>query len=131
MDLGSIGFILVMFMLGNGLMGRVMGVEFIHVRMGAVMLGNSSGASSMGLATTISGNSKFKWNFWVCDCLMRNFFVRGVINWMIFSCDLALVYMLNYVMEYTYVSFFFFDSSLLICGVLIQKILHEFMKKKK
>lgn len=55
-DLGCIGFIREMFMLGSGLVDRVMGVEFIPVRMGAGMLGNSSGVSSMALATTISGN---------------------------------------------------------------------------
>lgn len=43
-------------MQGNGLMGRVMGVEFIPVRMGVDMLGNSSGVSSTALVTTISGN---------------------------------------------------------------------------
>lgn len=56
MDLAFTGFIRVMFMLGNGLMGRVMGVECILVRMEVATLGNSSGASSMDLATTISGN---------------------------------------------------------------------------
>lgn len=54
MVLECIGFTLVMFMLGNGLMDRLMGVEFIPVRMGVDMLGNSSGASSMALVTTIS-----------------------------------------------------------------------------
>lgn len=43
MDLGFIGSILGMFTLGNGQMGRVMDVEFIPVRMGVGMLGNSSG----------------------------------------------------------------------------------------
>lgn len=56
MALVCIGFILAMSMLENGPMGRVMGVEFIPVRMAAAMLGNSNGVLSMGSATTISGN---------------------------------------------------------------------------
>lgn len=59
MDSAFTGFILVMFMPGNGLMGRVMGVECIHVRMGVATLANSSGGSSMDLATTISGNCPY------------------------------------------------------------------------
>lgn len=53
--LGYIGFILVMFMLANGLMGRATGVECIPARMGVGMLGSSNGALSTVLATTISG----------------------------------------------------------------------------
>ena len=53
--LGCIGFIQGMFMLENGLMGRVMGVECILVRTGVGMLGSSSGVSSMVLGITISG----------------------------------------------------------------------------
>ena len=56
MDSGCIGFTQVMFMLANGQMGRVMGVEFIPARMVVDMLENSSGVSSMDSATTISGN---------------------------------------------------------------------------
>ncbi len=56
MGLGCIGSTLVMSMLENGLMGSVMGVESILVRMGAIMLGNSSGVLNMGLVDTISGN---------------------------------------------------------------------------
>lgn len=56
MDLGFIGFIQVMYMLGNGLMDKVMGVEFILVRTGAGMLVNSSGELSMALDITTSGN---------------------------------------------------------------------------
>lgn len=55
MGLGCIGSTLVMCMLESGLMGSVMGVEFILVRTGASMLGNSSGVLNMGLAVTISG----------------------------------------------------------------------------
>lgn len=43
-------------MLGNGLMDKVMGVEFILVRMGAGMLVNLSGELSMALDITTSGN---------------------------------------------------------------------------
>lgn len=43
-------------MLGNGLMDKVMGVEFILVRTGAGMLVNSSGELSMALDITTSGN---------------------------------------------------------------------------
>jgi hypothetical protein len=56
MVLGCTGFIQGMFMPGNGPMGRAMGVECILVRMGVGMLGSSSGASSMALGTTISGD---------------------------------------------------------------------------
>ena len=55
MELGCIGFIQVMFMLGSGLTGSVMDVECILVRMAAIMWGSSSGVSSMGLVITISG----------------------------------------------------------------------------
>lgn len=41
----------------SGRAGRAMGVVFIPVRMGVDMLESSSGASSMVLATTISGIS--------------------------------------------------------------------------
>lgn len=54
MVLGCIDFILAMYMLGSGLVGKVMGVEYIHVRMEAAMLENSSGVLSMGSVTTIS-----------------------------------------------------------------------------
>lgn len=57
MVLECIGFIPETFMVGNGQMGRVMAVGFILAMMVAGMLGNSSGVSSMGLGTTISGNS--------------------------------------------------------------------------
>lgn len=56
MVLGFIDFILVMYMLGSGLVGKAMGAEYIHVRMEAAMLENSSGVLSMGSVTTISGN---------------------------------------------------------------------------
>lgn len=56
MVLGCIDFILAMYMLGSGLVGKVMGAEYIHVRMEAAMLENSSGVLSMGSVTTISGN---------------------------------------------------------------------------
>lgn len=55
MVLGYIGFIQEMCMLGSGLTGRVMVVVFILAMMVAGMLVNSSGVSSMALATTISG----------------------------------------------------------------------------
>jgi hypothetical protein len=55
MGLGCIGSTPAMCMLESGLMGSVMGVEFILVRMGASMLGNSSGVLNMGLVVTISG----------------------------------------------------------------------------
>lgn len=54
--LGCTGFIPGMFMRGNGPMGRAMDVECTLVRMGVDMSGSSSGASSMALATTISGD---------------------------------------------------------------------------
>ena len=57
MDLECTGSILVMFMPENGLMGSVMGVEFILVMMEVNMLGSSSGALSMALVITISGES--------------------------------------------------------------------------
>ena len=56
MDLVCIGFIPAMFMLVNGLMDKLMAVEFILVRMGVGMLVNSSGVSSTDLGITISGN---------------------------------------------------------------------------
>lgn len=56
MAMAFTGFTLGMFMLGSGQMGRAMDVEFTPVKMGADMLGNSSGVSNMGLAITISGN---------------------------------------------------------------------------
>lgn len=55
MGLECIGFILEMFMLENGLMDRVMGVEFTLVRMGVDMLGSLSGVLNMDLAIIISG----------------------------------------------------------------------------
>nr|GMD59416.1 uncharacterized protein LOC112519506 isoform X2 [Ipomoea batatas] len=55
MALAFIGFILVMSMLENGQMAKAMAVGCIPVRMVADMLANSSGVSSMALATTISG----------------------------------------------------------------------------
>lgn len=55
MVLEFIGFIQGMFMQENGQMARVMGVGCIPVMMVADMLVNSSGVSSMALATTISG----------------------------------------------------------------------------
>lgn len=81
MVLECIGFTLVMFMLGNGLMGRLMGVEFIPVRMGVDMLGNSSGASSMALVTTISG----KFGNGVCGI------VYVMIFWVIFLVILMMM----------------------------------------
>lgn len=54
MDLGFIGFIQEMFMLGNGRTGRAMAVEFIPVRMAVDMWVSSSGGSSMDLAIIIS-----------------------------------------------------------------------------
>jgi hypothetical protein len=55
MDLGCIGFIQEMFMPVNGLMDKVMVVEFILVRTGVGMLVNSSGVSSTDSGITISG----------------------------------------------------------------------------
>lgn len=55
MGLGCTGFTLVMYLLGSGVMGSVMGVGFTLVRMGAGMLESSSGASNTVLVTTISG----------------------------------------------------------------------------
>lgn len=55
MGWGCIDFTLVMCMLGSGVRGSVMGVEFILVRMGAGMLGSLGGASNTGSVTTISG----------------------------------------------------------------------------
>lgn len=55
MVLECTGFIQEMFMLGNGQMDRAMDVEFIHVKMGVDMLGNSSGVLSTALDSTISG----------------------------------------------------------------------------
>lgn len=72
MDLGCICFIQEMFMLVNGLMAKAMVVEFINARMGAGMLVNSSGVSSMDLGITISGNFH-KFHF-VC-CLFFFYFV--------------------------------------------------------
>lgn len=43
MAMAYTGFTLGTFMLGSGQMGRAMDVEFIPVKMGADMLGNSSG----------------------------------------------------------------------------------------
>ena len=54
--LGCIGFTQAMFMPENGLMGKAMGVEFIPATMEADSLGNSSGASNMGLVIIISGS---------------------------------------------------------------------------
>lgn len=56
MVLGCIDFTQGMFMQGNGLMARVMGAESILVKTEVGTSGNSSGVSSMDLATTISGN---------------------------------------------------------------------------
>jgi hypothetical protein len=55
MGLGCIGSTPVMCMPESGPMDSVMGVEFILVRMGASMLGNSSGVLNMGSVATISG----------------------------------------------------------------------------
>jgi len=59
MGLECIGSILEMFTLGNGQMGRVMVAGFIRAMMVAGLLGSSSGASSMGWVTTISGMGTF------------------------------------------------------------------------
>lgn len=56
MDLGFIGFTQGIAMVESGVMGRVMVLERRPVQMGAVMLGNSSAASSMDWVATISGN---------------------------------------------------------------------------
>ena len=56
MGLGCTDFTLVMFMKGSGLMGNPMAVGHTLLRMGVSMLGSSSGASSMGLVITITGN---------------------------------------------------------------------------
>lgn len=57
MGLGSIDFLLGMCMPGSGEMGTATGVECIHVRTEAGMLGSSSRESSMGLGITISGKT--------------------------------------------------------------------------
>lgn len=44
-----------MSMQGSGLMGSAMAVEFILAKMGAAMLGSSSGVSNMDWVTTILG----------------------------------------------------------------------------
>lgn len=54
MVLGFIDFILAMYMLGSGPVGKAMGAEYIHARMEAAMLENSSGVLSMASVTTIS-----------------------------------------------------------------------------
>lgn len=56
MVLECIGFIQAMCMLGNGLVGRAMGVGFIPARMVVGMWENLSGVLNMVLDTTISGN---------------------------------------------------------------------------
>lgn len=61
-----IGFILVMYMLGNGLVGRAMVVGFIPARMVVGMWGNLSGVLNMVLDTTISGNT-----FDALPCIMN------------------------------------------------------------
>lgn len=53
MGLECIDFILVMYMLGNGRMGKVMGVEPILVKTVVDMWGNSSGVLSTAMATII------------------------------------------------------------------------------
>ena len=55
MELGCIDSSRVMFMPESGLMGSVMGVEYILVRMGAAMLGSSSGVLNMDLVIITSG----------------------------------------------------------------------------
>ncbi|RVW15009.1 hypothetical protein CK203_090418 [Vitis vinifera] len=55
MGLECIDFILVMYMLGNGRMGKVMGVEPILVKTVVDMWGNSSGVLSTAMATIILG----------------------------------------------------------------------------
>ena len=70
MELGCIGSSLVMFMLESGLMGSVMGVEYILVRMGAGMLGSSSGVSNMDLVIIISGKfTIFSLRYMVSGCV--------------------------------------------------------------
>lgn len=56
MVLEYIGFIRVMCTLGNGLVGRAMGVAFIPVRMVVVMWESLSGVLNTVLDTIISGN---------------------------------------------------------------------------
>lgn len=56
MDLGFIGFTQGIAMVESGVMGRAMVLERRPVQMGAVMLGNSSAASSTDWVATISGN---------------------------------------------------------------------------
>ena len=72
-ELGFIGFILVMFMLGSGLMGSAMAVELTPVRMGVGMLGSSSGVGSMGLDITISGEV-LMWD-------VMDFFIYDMLGW--------------------------------------------------
>ncbi|CAH9091918.1 unnamed protein product [Cuscuta epithymum] len=55
MELGCIGPTLGMRMLGSGVTGSATGRAYILVRTGAVISGNSSGASNMALALTSSG----------------------------------------------------------------------------
>ena len=55
MGLGSIGSILGTLMLGNGVMGRAMGLECRAAVMAAAILGSSSLVSSMDSGVTILG----------------------------------------------------------------------------
>lgn len=57
-----------MSMLGSGLMASAMAVEFILAKMGAAMLGSSSGVSSMEWVTTILG--KFFFWFWILSIIL-------------------------------------------------------------
>lgn len=59
MGLGFIGSIQVILMLENGVMGRVMGLEFKLALMLAAMLVCSSVGSSMALVATTSGDFLF------------------------------------------------------------------------
>lgn len=63
MGLGFIGSIQVILMLENGVMGRVMGLEFKLALMLAAMLVSSSVGSSMALVATTSGEFLFL-KFW-------------------------------------------------------------------
>lgn len=74
MVLVYIDFILGMFMLGNGQMGRVMGVEFILARMVAGMWASSSGVSSMAWVTTTSGmETRMLGNTLLIKCMALGF----------------------------------------------------------
>lgn len=76
MALGCIGFLRVMFMPVSGLMGNVMGVEYILARTGAGMSGSSSGVLNMVLVIIISGKGAiFVLDIWFWICISISMFV--------------------------------------------------------